>query len=184
MATLDTMIVRKKNLVRGVYCGKLQPVTGTLVVNDGDSIATTDLIRMIPMGENVRPVRLTLHARPISGTPVLTNGTFNIGVASIDTAAFVRPDDSEYPALTTDPDQLAAAVALDADFMKTTIEVGLPAATSVPNYGPYYITATPAGAGAFSVAGGAIELSLTVEFAGEENNDLLYTEYMNSKVAN
>lgn len=183
MATFDSSLVKKKNRVRSTHGGQLKEATALLRVKAGSSIALADLIRMVPCGENVRPVRIVLSSTPVSGTPVLTNATFNVGVASI--AALTRPDGTAYPALTTDADQLAAAVAINADNMATVIEVSRPVADSVSKYGPFYVTLTPAGAGAFSVAGGDVDLSLTVSFVGEQlANGFIYEEYVNQKVKN
>lgn len=184
MATFETNLVKKKNKVRGTHAGVAHQATGVLRVKAGGSIALADLIRFIPAGENVRPVRIILSANPVSGTPVLTNATFNIGVAPNGTG-FKRPDGTEYPAPATDADQLAAAVALNADNMAQIIEVARPVADSVSKYGPFFVTATPAGAGAFSVSGGDIDLALTIEFRGEQLADgFVYEEYVNQKVKN
>lgn len=185
MANFDTNLYRKMNRQRGVYGGKEQSVTGVLRVADGGSIATTDLIRAIPMGENTRPIRVTVSAVPVAGTPVLTNATFNVGVAPLSSVTMKRPNGDEFPPLTEDPDALAAAVALGDDEVITVTEVTRPVADSVPNYGPYVVTATPAGAGAFSVAGGDVELHITVVFLGEQVADgFVYTTFVDQKVAN
>ena len=185
MATYESSLVKKKSKVRGTHGGLPSQATGVLRVEDGDSIALADLIRLVPCGENVRPVRLILTATPVSGTPVLTNATFDIGVAAISATAFTRPDGTSFPAPADDTNALAAAVAVNTDNMATTVEVGRPVADSVSNYGPFYVTATPAGVGAFSVAGGDIDLALTIEFIGEQLADgFVYDEYVNQKVRN
>jgi hypothetical protein len=185
MANFDTNLLRKGNRERGVYAGQEQSLTGVLRVEDGGSIATTDLIRAVPLGENVRPIKLVVSAIPVSGTPVLTNPTFDIGVAPLETVNFKRGDETEYPPLTADVDALAAAVALTTDSMQTVIEVTRPVADSVSAYGPYIATLTPSGAGAFSVAGGAIDLQLTVVFLAEQKADgFAYEEYHSTKVSN
>lgn len=185
MANFDTNLFRKKNRHRGLYGGKFQSVTGALRVTAGQSIALADLIRAVPMGENTRPLRVTLSAIVVSGTPVLTNPTFNVGVIPLATTAFVRPDGTSYPVMPTDADILSAAAVLDADRMFSDIEVPTPVADGISKYAPYTITLTPAGAGAFSVAGGDIDLQVTVEFLGEQNtNTLVYDEFVNDKVAN
>jgi hypothetical protein len=185
MANFDTNLYLKRNKHRGVYGGKEQTVTGVLRVADGGSIETTDLIRAVPLGENVRPIRIVLSATPVSGSPALTNATFDVGVIPYQTAAYERPDGTEYPALTADPDALSAAAAIDTDEMFTDIEIPRPVADSVAAYAPYVVTLTPAGAGAFSVSGGDIDLAVTVTFLGEQNaNGLVYTTYVDQKVSN
>jgi hypothetical protein len=185
MATFDSVLVSKKNNQRGLYAGKLQSVTGVLRLAAGASIATTDLIRMVPVGENVRPLRVVVSSTPVSGTPVLTNPTFAIGVAPKYATATVRPDGTSYPLITASTTALVASLVIDADNMATSVEVKRPVADAVSRYAQYYITMTPAGAGAFSVAGGDIDLGLTVEFAGEQKSDgFIYTTYVNQNVNN
>ena len=182
MATLNSNEVLKKQRNRGSHAGRVETVSGVLRVEDGDSIATTDLIQMLGMGENVRPIALTLAALPVSGTPVLTNPTFNVGVKAID-GSFTRPDGTTFAAVPTDADVLSAALAVTTDNVATDNDLDRPTATAA--YAPYYITLTPAGVGAFSVAGGDIDLVLTVSFVGEVNGaNAVYTEYMSDKVAN
>lgn len=185
MANFDTNLYRKGINHRGLYGGKEQTVTGLLRVADGESIALTDLIRAVPLGENTRPVRIVLTSTPVSGTPVLTNATFNVGVSPKSATAYERPDGTEFAPVTEDADVLAAAVAIDADNMYADIEVPRPVANSVSNYGPYTVTLTPAGVGAFSVAGGDVDLGVTVTFLGEQVSEgFVYTEYMGSDVNN
>ena len=181
MATLDSDLVVKKIRHRGLYSGKEQSVTGSIKLSAGTSVATTDLLQMVPLGENVRPIRILLQVTPLSGTPVLTNAVFDVGVKSISTTALTRPDGTSYPALITDADQLAANVTL-ANNTKTTIEIPRPVADSVANYGPYYVTLTP-DTSAFSVAGGDILVSAEVVFLGEIKPDaMVYTSWNSQKV--
>lgn len=183
MATFDSDLVVKKIRHRGLYSGKEQGVTGSRRFAAGASVALADLLRMVPVGENVRPIRLVLTSTPLSGTPVLTNATFTVGVAPISASTFTRPDGTTYAPLTADTDQLATAVAINADNMATVVEVARPVADSVSKYGPCYITLTPSGVGAFSVAGGDILLQLEVVFEGEVKPDnLVYSEFVNQKV--
>lgn len=183
MANFDTLQVQKLVRARGVYSGREQSVTGTLVVRAGTSVALTDLIRAVPVGENGRPIRVIVASTPISGTPVLTNPTFNVGVAPLG-GTYTRLDGTTYPPLAASAAILSPALVLAGDNMKQDIEVARPVADSISNYGPFYVTLTPAGAGAFSVAGGDIELSVTVVLVGEENNNSIYTTYVNQKVSN
>ena len=181
MATLNSDLVVKKIRHRGLYSGKEQSVTGSIKLSAGTSVATTDLLQMVPLGENVRPIRILLQVTPLSGTPVLTNAVFDVGVKSISTTALTRPDGTSYPALITDSDQLAANVTL-ANNTKTTIEIPRPVADSVANYGPYYVTLTP-DTSAFSVAGGDILVSAEVVFLGEIKPDaMVYTSWNSQKV--
>lgn len=184
MANYDTLLVKKLNRNRGLYSGKEQAVTGILVVNVGDSITTSDLIRAVPLGENSRPVRVILTATPISGTPVLVNPTFHVGVAPIGTASYTDARGVVYAPCPVDADIISPSVVLSADNMKQDVEVARPVLDSVNKYAPFYVTLTPAGAGAFSVTGGSIELALTVVQLGDEITDSVYTSFMQTKVAN
>ena len=184
MATLETRLIKKNLRHRGLYSGKFQTVTGVLPLADGASIATTDLIHAVPLGENIRPKRVVLEFVPTSGTPVLTNPTFDVGVKSISSTAYVDARNVSYPALATDADMLSADAVLDTDNMFTDIEVPRLVADSVSNYAPFYVTLTPSGVGAFSIAGGAGELKVTVEFEGREDTARIYDEYVNQKYQN
>lgn len=182
MANFDSQLVRKKNNHRGLYQGKAQQVTGVLRLAAGESVALTDLIRMVPLGENARPVRITLSAITVSGAPVLTNDTFSVGVAPLSADTTKRADGTEYAPLTADADALVASMSLATDGMATAIEIGRPSANA--KYGQFYVTLTPAGVGAFSVAGGDIDLQCTVELLGEASGPFVYTEYVNQNVNN
>lgn len=183
MANFDTNLVAKKLRHRGTHAGQFYSATGVLRVTAGTSIATSDLIRAVPLGENVRPTKIVIVAIPVSGTPVLTNPTFSVGASPILTANYARPDGTTYPALTASGTAYVASMVLDSDNMASQAEVKRPVADSVPNYGPAYLTLTPAGAGAFSVAGGDIDLKVIVEYIGESRGDApVYTQYMNTKV--
>lgn len=182
MATYNSNEVLKKLRFRGSHAGRVETVSGVLRCPAGTSIATTDLINMLPMGENTRPISLTLAAMPVSGTPALTNPTFDVGVIDIN-GTFTRPDGTSYPAVATDSDILSAGLALTTDNVATDNDLDRPTATA--RYAPYYITLTPAGQDAFSVAGGDIDLVLTVSFVGEVDGDaLVYDEYISDKVKN
>ena len=181
MATLNSDLVVKKIRHRGLHSGKEQSVTGSIKLAAGSSVATTDLMQMVPLGENVRPIRILLQVTPLSGTPVLTNPVFDVGVKSISASAFTRPDGTSYVAATTDADQLGASVTL-ANFTKTTIEIPRPVVDSVSKYAPFYVTLTPK-TSAFSVAGGDILVSAEVVYLGEVLPDaMVYTEFNSSKV--
>lgn len=182
MANFDSAAVRKKNNHRGLYQGKAQQVTGVLRLKDGDSVALADLIRMVPLGENARPVRIVLSAITVSGAPALTNDTFSVGVAPVSATTTKRADGTEYPPLAADTDALVASLSLATDGMATAVEIGRPSAAA--KYGQFYVTLTPAGAGAFSVAGGDIDLQCTVEVLGEANPPSVYTEYVSKNVNN
>lgn len=184
MANRDSNLYKKGLAHRGVYGGKEQTVTGVIRVKDGESIETTDLLRMVPLGENVRPVQLTLTAVPVAGNPVLTAFTFKAGVAPMSDTPFKRPDGTEFPVLAADDDALVDSLSIPAGGLVTSTAVTRPVADSVPNYAPYIATLVPAAAAA-SVAGGDIDLSLTVVFIGEQKADgLIYDKFMDGKVKN
>ena len=189
MANYDSNLFRKNVRNRGLYGGKPQAITGVIRVGTGAtaqaaSIATTDLLRFMKLGENVRPVRVIIEAIPVSGTPVLTNPIFSVGVQQPDASTFTRPDGTTYPAVTTSATALVASMTLDTDNMKQDIEIKRPAADSVSNYAPYIVTLTPI-TSAFSVAGGDVDLMVTVEYLGEQKaNGFVYSEYVSQNVNN
>lgn len=189
MANYDSPLLRKNVRQRGLYGGKEQSVTGVIrfgiAGTDSQAVGagTTDLLRMLYIGENVRPVRLVLTSTPVSGTPVLTNPTFNCGIAQISATAFTRGDQTVYPAPTTLATALASGLTINADNMNQIIEVNRPVADSVPLYAPSIVTLTPTAA--FSVADGAVDLALTVYFVGEQKtNGFVYTTYIDPKYKN
>ena len=189
MANYDSNLFRKNVRNRGLYGGKPQAITGVIRVGTGStaqaaSIATTDLLRFMKLGENVRPVRVIIEAIPTSGTPVLTNPIFSVGVQQPNANAFNRPDGTTYPAITTSATALVASMTLDSDNMKQEIEIKRPVADSVSGYAPYNVTLTPI-TSAFSVAGGDVDLMVTVEYLGEQkSNGFVYNEYVNQNVNN
>lgn len=183
MATKTSNLIKKGIKHRGLYGGKEQDVTGVIRVRAGESIATSDLLRMVPLGENVRPIRLTLTATPVSGNPVLTAFTFKAGVAPASTVPFKRPDGTDYPQLPAKDDALVASMAVPAGLLATSTSVSRPVANNVPNYAPYDATLVPTAAA--SVAGGDVDLALTVTFVGEQKAEgFVYTQFINPKVKN
>lgn len=184
MAILESKEVKKLQRERGLYSGKPQAVTGEFYLTAGQSIATTDTMHALIMGQDTRPHRVIIQFIPTSGTPVLTNPTFAVGAKQLNANTYTDSRGKTYPALTTSATSIVASMVLDADDMKQDIEVQRPVADSVSGYAPYYLTVTPAGAGAFSVAGGNGTLKITVEFLGEEDPTSIYNEYVNQKVKN
>lgn len=183
MANRDSNLYKKGLAHRGVYGGKEQTVTGVIRVKAGESIATSDLLRMVPLGENVRPVQLTLTAVPVAGNPVLTAFTFKAGVAPMSDTPYKRPDGTEFPVIPTNDTALVASLAIPAGGLITSTAVTRPVAASVPNYAPFIATLVPTAAA--SVAGGDVDLSLTVVFIGEQKADgLIYDKFMDTKVKN
>jgi hypothetical protein len=183
MANIDSNLVAKKNRSRGVHAGQLMSVTGVTRIVAGTSVATSDLLRMVPLGENVRPLRIILHWTPVSGTPVLTNAVFSVGVSPILSTSYARPDGTLFAAPTAGATAYVATATVDStDNMATVIEVKRPVADSVSKFGPAYLTLTPI-TSAFSVAGGDGDLKVTVEYAGESTGDApVYTTFVATKV--
>lgn len=183
MATRRSNLDYKGIKHRGVYGGREQSVTGIVKLTAGQSLATTDLLQMVPLGENVRPTELILHAVPTSGNPVLTGGAFNVGVVPWNDLPFKRPDGTEFPAIPTKADAFGSLTLPSGPLIVRTGAPTRPVATSVPNYAPYRVTLTPSAA--FSVAGGDIELSLTVIYVGEQVAEpYVYTDFLSQKVEN
>ena len=158
---------------RGLYEGREQSVSGRFRLKDGDALATTDVIEAIPLGENVQPSRFEITLTKLNGTPVLTNGAFNVGVAPMMNEDAERADGRTYPALTAIANRFGA---LDLDGVsKDALDVTVDPSTAT-KWGPFYVTLTPTEA--ISVAGGDVDIQLTVYFLGEkEEADPVYTEW-------
>lgn len=183
MALLNSDLTNKRIRHRGLYVGKEQSVSAKYRVAAGGSIALADSILMVPCGENQRITRLVIFTKAVSGTPALTNPTFSVGVSPITTATVTRPDGTTYAPLTASATRLAAAIALGTDEMATITEVDSPA--DLADWGPFHVTLTPAGAGAFSVASGDIELILTAVITGEASEAAaVYSEFNATKYKN
>ncbi|MEG0161714.1 MAG: hypothetical protein RR877_10025 [Aurantimicrobium sp.] len=183
MATRRSNTDYKSIKHRGVYGGREQSVTGIIKIRAGETVATTDLLQMIPLGENVRPVDIALHAVPTSGNPVLTGGGFNVGVVPWNSLPFKRPNGTEYPPIPVNASAFGNLVLPSGPLIVRTSAPSRPVATNVPNYAPYRVTLTPSAT--FSVAGGDIELSLTVTYVGEQIAEpYVYTDFLSQKVKN
>lgn len=181
MATFNSDLVAKKLRHRGEYSGKEQTVSARYRVADAGALGTGDVILMVPVGENVRPIRMTILSKPVSGTPVLTNPTFSIGVIPILAGNLTRADGEVFAPLATNATVFSASVTLATDGMTTVTELPPPSANV--NYGPYYVTLTPTAA--FSVAGGAIDIILEVVFLGEQQEaDAVYSTFNATKYKN
>ena len=182
MANFDSDLIVKNIRHRGLHSGKEQTVSAKRRLAAGGSIATSDLLRMVPLGENCRPVRITAMIKAVSGTPILTNPSFSIGITSIAATNTTRPDGTVYTPVTTSATRLGASTALSTDEMATYTEVD--SVTNTTNWAPFYVTMTPS-AGAFSVAGGDIDIVLEVVYLGEQTTaPLVYDTFNNGKYKN
>lgn len=183
MATFKSDLVSKGIKHRGLYSGKEQTISGRVRVAAGGSIATTDLLQMVPLGENCRPIRITAMVKAVSGTPTLTNPSFSFGIQSISASNHVRPDGATFTPVTTSATRLGASTALTTDEMAQLTEID--SVADAADWAPFYVTMTPSGAGAFSVAGGDVDVILEAVFLGETQEALpIYTEFNNTKYKN
>ena len=78
MATFKSDLLIKRINHRGIYDGKQQVVSGAYRLKPGVTLTTSDLLQMVPLGENTTPTGVILSWKKVSGTPVLTGGTFSI----------------------------------------------------------------------------------------------------------
>jgi len=60
MATYKSDLVVKGIRHRSSHEGVLDSVTGRFRLNAGDSVGTSDTFLAVPLGENVRPLRIIL----------------------------------------------------------------------------------------------------------------------------
>lgn len=183
MATFNSDLINRNLRHRGTVAGREYTISGRLRVKSGASIATTDLIRMVPLGESQRPIRIVAWVKAVTGTPVLTNATFSFGISPVSASNLVRPDNTVYTPVTASATRLGAATALSTDEMVQLTEID--SVTDTENWAPFYVTMTPAGAGAFSVAGGDVDIVLEVVAQGEiQTADPVYTTFLNTKYKN
>lgn len=175
MATYKSDLTVKGIRHRSTHEGIVDSVTGRFRLNPGTALTTADLFNMVPLGENVRPLRIILSYKEVSGTPVLTGGDFDIGVAPLLATNVKRADGTEFPPLTAAATKYSASADLGA---ATQVNVPVTVAPSDnTKWGPFYVTLTPGEA--TSVAGGSIDINLTVEFAAEkEEAEPVYSEFL------
>lgn len=164
MANYNSDLTVKGIRHRSTHEGIVDSVTGRLRLSPGRTLTSADLLRMVPLGENVRPLRIILSYKEVSGTPVLTGGDFDIGVAPFQATNVKRADGTEFPPLTTAGTRYSSTADLGA---ATQVNVAVTAPPSDnTKWGPFYVTLTPNEN--TSVAGGEIDINLTVEFAAEK----------------
>lgn len=180
MATFKSDLTAKLIRQRGLYDGKVQSVSGSLRLNPGTTITSADVIQAVPLGENVRPTRIQIAVKEVSGTPTVS-GTLTTGVAPQLAVDLVRPDGVAFP-------PLAAAATL----YGTGVNVGTTAVTHLSpaiapttntKWGPYFLTLTPSAN--LSVTGGSVDIVVTVEYNGEHQEaNPIYSEFNSQKYKN
>src|SRR5690606_35317428 len=99
---------------RSTHEGIVDSVTGRYRLSPGASLTTADLLRMVPLGENVRPLRLILSYKEVSGTPVLTGGDCDVGVEPLQATNVKRGDGVEFPPRTAAASRYSASADLGA----------------------------------------------------------------------
>lgn len=180
MATYKSDLTAKLIRQRGLYDGKIQPVSGSFRLSPGATLTTADIIQFVPQGENVRPTRIQVAVKEVSGTPTVT-GSVSVGVAPLQATDFTRPDGVAFPPLAASATLYSAAINLG-----TTVVTHLAPAiapTTNTKWGPFYVTATPTTN--LSVSGGSVDIVVTVEFNGEHQEALpIYTEFNSQKYKN
>lgn len=183
MANFDSDLINRNLRRRGTTSGKEYTVSGRRRVAAGGSIATTDLLRMVPLGESQRPIRLVAWIKAVTGTPVLTNASFSFGIAPVSASNLTRPDGTVFTPVTASATRLGASTALSTDEMVQLTEID--SVTDTENWAPFYVTMTPSGAGAFSVTGGDIDIILEVVAQGEiQTAAPVYSTFLNTKYKN
>lgn len=175
MATYKSDLTVKGIRHRSTHEGIVDSVTGRFRLNPGRTLTSADLLQMVPLGENVRPLRIILSYKEVSGAPVLTGGDFDIGVAPIQSTNVKRADGTEFAPLTAAAARYSSSADLGA---ASQVNVAVTVAPSDnTKWGPFYVTLTPGEN--TSVADGSIDINLTVEFAAEkEEAEPVYTEFL------
>lgn len=177
MATYKSDLVVKGIRHRSSHEGVLDSVTGRFRLNAG-SVGATDIFLAAPLGENVRPLRIILSLKEVSGSPSISGGGFNVGVAPITPGVNLkRPDGTEFPPLTASATQFSSSVDFNDGAATEVVIEPVPVPSANTKWGPYYVTLTPNETS--TVSGGAYDLNVTVEFAAEkEEADPVYTEWL------
>lgn len=174
MATYKSDLTVKGIRHRTTHEGIIDSVTGRFRLNPGTTLTSADLLNMVPLGENARPNRIILSYKEVSGTPVLTGGDFDIGVAPQLATNLKRADLVEFPPLTAAGTLYSSSADLGAAAQVNVAVTAAPSANT--KWGPFFVTLTPNEN--TSVAGGSIDILLTVEFAGEkEEAEPVYSEW-------
>lgn len=174
MAIFKSDLLVKRIQHRGLYDGREQNVSGTFRLKPGVTLTTADILHMVPLGENVRPVEVRLVYKRVSGSPTLTGGTVSVGVIPARATDFNRPTGQVFPALSANATVIAASMAgtLAAEVQA---QVAAPPSANT-KWGPFIVTATPTGN--ISVSGGVVDLCLEVTYLGEhEEADAVYTSF-------
>lgn len=172
MATYSSRAVGKKHTNRGNYSQSKQSVGGYF--NIATALTTSDVIRMVRMGEKTRPTKITIWVRRKDGTLALSTGAFTCGVAPLSATQpnFVRPTGQVFTPLTASA-AVFGTLDVATDGQANALDLAPPRAT--PDYAPYFITLTPS---ATITPTGQHELYMEVEFVGEEDpSDLAYTSF-------
>jgi hypothetical protein len=181
MATYSSNLIPKRIRHRGVYEGREQSLSGTYRLKVGTALTTADVLNMVVLGENSRPDRIIVSYKEVSGTPVITGGSVSVGVAPLNASTLTRADGTTYPPLTANATLYSAAADLGAGVLVHVSPTVAPSTNT--DWGPFVITLTPTEA--TSVAGGEIDIVVTVEFRGELTEaDPVYSEFNSGKYKN
>jgi len=181
MATYTSNLIAKRIRHRGLYEGKEQPLSGTYRLKVGTALTTADVFHMVPLGENVRPDRIIVSYKEVSGTPVITGGSFSVGVVPYSATTLERADGTTYAPLTANATLYSSGADLGAGVLVHIAPTVAPSTNT--DWGPFILTLTPTEA--TSVAGGEIDIVVTVEFRGELTEaDPVYSEFNSGKYEN
>lgn len=181
MATYNSNLIPKRLRHRGVYEGREQSLSGTYRLKVGTTLTSADILHMVPLGENVRPDRIIVSYKEVSGTPVITGGSVSVGVAPYSASTLTRPDGTTYAPLTASATLYSAAADLGAGVLVHIAPTVAPSTNT--DWGPFIVTLTPTEN--TSVAGGEIDILVTVEYRGELTEaDAVYSEFNASKYKN
>lgn len=170
MATYSSRQVNKKKTERGTHALMERGVGGYFQIDR--ALTTSDVIRMVRLGEDQRITALRVWVRAKSGALALSTTSFTCGVAPVSASNFVRPDGTTFTPVTANA-TLYGTVALATDgFFQLTDTLPPP---GNKGYAPYFITLTPS---ATITPTGTHELVLEVDVQGEADaGTLAYTSF-------
>lgn len=118
MATRNSNLVEKKTRHRAMEAGKPHTVTGHMFFEAGDVLATNDVLRMVPIGENQAILSVSVLAIGDTSTMAGSVGRFQILDSAGDPVIVERRGPSgeaatKYTSPATDGDLYAASAQLD-----------------------------------------------------------------------
>lgn len=163
MATFDSNLMLKKNRHRGLYSGKPYDVVGRIELAEGTVLATGDILRFVPVGENQRVNKVRAYIIGLLPTATASIGWQQMLDADGDPVVVQRQGpfgdaDTMFTSPATDDDAFAAAAVFSTarEVLQT---------TAIKLAGPIDLSMTVVTGG--TVGAGGVEIFCGLELDGE-----------------